>query len=155
MSKIEIKTDDLADGAIEGLLREHLRQMHDYSPPDSVHALDPDSLRDASITFWGAWVENELAACGALKETHSDHAEIKSMKTSKQHLRKGIAKEILNHILVEARARAYSRVSLETGANDVFLPARKLYEQFGFEECGPFGDYQQDPYSTYYTKELS
>jgi putative acetyltransferase len=155
MCQVEIKIDDLLDGAIETLLQEHLEEMHKYSPPDSIHAHDSDSLKNTSITFWSAWIDNELAACGALKEINSRHAEIKSMKTSRLHLRKGIGKNILSHILTEAKSRKYSTVSLETGTNEAFLPARKLYEQFGFQECGPFADYSLDVYSTYYRKELS
>ena len=154
MSQLEIKIDDLSDGAIDTLLQEHLEEMHKHSPADSIHALDSDSLTDTSITFWSARIDNELAACGALKEIDSGNAEIKSMKTSSLHLRKGLGKKILNHILTEANSREYSRVSLETGTSEAFLPARTLYEQFGFQECGPFADYRLDVHSTYYRKEL-
>jgi len=155
MNKVEIKIDNLADGSVEILLQGHLDEMHKYSPLASVHALDSTALRDASITFWGAWIDNELAACGALKEMSSDHAEIKSMKTSKLHLRKGLANKILNNILEEAKVRNYASVYLETGTHAVFFPAKKLYQNFGFQECEPFGDYTFDPYSTFYKKELS
>ena len=155
MGNIIIKVDDLSDGFVEALLQEHLKEMHKYSPVESIHALDTSKFRDPKITFWSAWVDAELAACGALKELDLGHAEIKSMRTSKPYLRKGFGAKILQHILAEAKARSYSRVSLETGTNDAFLPARKLYEQFGFKESGPFAGYTQDTYSTFYTRELS
>jgi nitronate monooxygenase len=153
--KVEIEIDDLADGEVERLLREHLRLMHKYSPPDSIHALDPNALRRESITFFSARIANTLAACGALKELNREHAEIKSMKTSKDYLRKGIAREMLSHILQVAQTREYLKVSLETGSSEAFLPARNLYEQFGFKQCRPFADYVFDPYSTYYEMDLS
>jgi putative acetyltransferase len=84
----------------------------------------------------------------------AQHAEIKSMRTSSQHLRKGVANNLLTHILAEAKRRGYRRLSLETGAMPAFEPARKLYANFGFTYCGPFADYVADPYSVFMTREL-
>jgi putative acetyltransferase len=122
-----------------------------HSPPESVHALDLEALRRPEITFWTAWQAGELLGCGALKALDAAHGEIKSMRTAKRHLRKGVAAALMRHILREARERGYRRLSLETGSPDAFLPARAMYERFGFEECGPFGDYVEDPYSVFMT----
>ena len=65
---MEILIDDLSDGAIIKLLSSHLREMHKYSPPESIHALDVGSLKEPGITFWGARVDGNLVGCGALKE---------------------------------------------------------------------------------------
>jgi putative acetyltransferase len=100
------------------------------------------------------WESGELLGCGALKELDSRHAEIKSMRTSSSHLRKGVAKNLLNHILKEAKRRGYNRISLETGSMEAFAPARKLYASFGFTNCQPFADYVEDPYSVFMTIEL-
>ena len=48
----------------------------------------------------------------------------------------------------------FSRLSLETGSSAFFVPARKLYEKFGFEYCEPFAGYQKDPNSAYLMKVL-
>ena len=92
---LEITQDDLSDGAIERLLEAHLQEMNRYSPPESIHALDPGSLRSPDITFWGARVGGVLAGCGALKEMSSLAAEAKSMKTDAAFLRQGIAARLL------------------------------------------------------------
>lgn len=76
------------------------------------------------------------------------------MRTVKTQLRRGVASSILSQILDEAKKRNYKRVSLETGAPEVFIPAREFYTKFGFKECAPFGDYQADPYSVFMTREL-
>lgn len=73
------------------------------------------------------------------------------MKTSPQHVRKGVAKRILHHIIEEAKRRGYQRLSLETGSVEAFLPARLLYEKAGFQYCEPFGDYNEDPNSLFMT----
>ncbi|HEY0544756.1 MAG TPA: GNAT family N-acetyltransferase [Pyrinomonadaceae bacterium] len=151
---MEIKIDDLTGSAIYELLQEHLRHMLLLSPPESVHALDIEELRQPEITFWTVWESGELLGCGALKELDSQHAEIKSMRTSSSHLRKGVAKNLLKHILAEAMRRGYSRLSLETGSMPAFEPARQLYANYGFTYCEPFADYVEDPNSVFMTREL-
>jgi putative acetyltransferase len=151
---MKIKTDDLSGAEIQELLHEHLRHMRSISPPESVHALDLDELRKPDITFWTAWNDDQLLGCGALKEHDPQHAEIKSMRTAARHLRKGVASNLLQHILEEAKRRGYTRISLETGAEDDFEPARTLYARFGFDYCPPFADYIEDPNSVFMTLEL-
>ena len=76
------------------------------------------------------------------------------MRTSTLHLRKGVAKRLLDHIFEEAKRRGYMRLSLETGSMEAFKPAKRLYESFGFQNCKPFSDYVEDPNSVFMTKEL-
>jgi putative acetyltransferase len=149
-----IKIDDLKGSEIYALLQEHLQSMRLHSPPESVHALDIEALRQPDITFWTVWENGELLGCGALKELDSQHAEIKSMRTSSLHLRKGVAKNLLNYIVEEARRRGYRRLSIETGSMEAFEPARQLYAMFGFTFCEPFADYVEDPYSVFMSREL-
>ena len=151
---MHIKVDDLSGAAIQELLREHLRSMHQHSPPESVHALDLDLLRRPEITFWTAWEGDQLLGCGALKELDSRHAEIKSMRTSTAHLRMGVAKRILSHIIEVAGHRCYTRLSLETGSHAPFEPARNLYASFGFAYCEPFANYVEDTYSAFMTRAI-
>ncbi|OED42417.1 GNAT family N-acetyltransferase [Chromatiales bacterium (ex Bugula neritina AB1)] len=150
-----IKIDDLLGPEIFALLQEHLDDMAIHSPPESVHALDIDALRQPEITFWSAWREDELVGCGAMKELDATQAEIKSMRTIYKAKRTGVGSALLKHILEEARLRGYKRVSLETGSMDAFRPAREMYARFGFTECPPFADYQPDPHSTFMTLQLS
>ena len=151
---MEIKRDDLTGDAIQQLLREHLANMHEHSPPESVHALPLEELRKPDITFWTVWDGQELLACGALNKLDSKHGEIKSMRTASVHRRRGVAARLLEHILDEARRRKYKRVSLETGSMEAFAPAHSLYAKFGFKRCGPFADYVEDPNSIFMTIEL-
>lgn len=152
---MEIRIDDLTSAEIAELLEEHLRDMYAASPPESVHALDLSKLRKPEITFWSAWVGGDLVGCGALKELEPGHAEIKSMRSANRFRGTGVGKKMLEHILQVARERNYARLSLETGTQDFFLPARKLYERYGFEYCGPFADYAEDPYSAFMTRVMN
>jgi putative acetyltransferase len=149
-----IRVDDLTGPEIRALLDEHLRNMHELSPPESVHALDLSGLRRPEITFWTVWDGVTLLGCGALKELDHTHGEVKSMRTASAHRRKGVGRAMLVHIIAEARARSYARLSLETGSMAAFLPARRLYESFGFAHCAPFADYTDDPNSAFMTLAL-
>jgi putative acetyltransferase len=151
---MQIRVDDLTSPAVIQLLVEHRESMFLHSPPESVHALDLDGLRQPEVTFWSVWENGELLGCGALKELDARHGEIKSMRTAAAHRRKGVATKLMQHIVEEARHRSYQRLSLETGSMAVFEPARRLYASFGFELCGPFAEYVEDPYSVFMTREL-
>jgi putative acetyltransferase len=151
---LDIRLDDLTGSQVAALIGEHLQGMALHSPAESIHALNLEGLKKPEITFWSAWELDELLGCGALKELDGQHGEIKSMRTSSSHLRKGVAKRMLEHIMEEARRRGYRRLSLETGSIDAFEPARRLYASFGFQYCKPFSDYMEDPNSVFMTKEL-
>ncbi len=152
---MKIKIDNLESSEVEQLLQEHHNDMLQHSPPESVHVLDLSSLKAPDITFWTAWINDELAGCGALKKLSDKHAEIKSMRTAKQFLRKGVAAKLLTHVLAAAKAQSFERVSLETGTKDAFFPAQNLYKSFGFQACLPFDNYQEDPYSMFLTKVIA
>ncbi|MEH7548823.1 MULTISPECIES: GNAT family N-acetyltransferase [Bacillaceae] len=149
-----IKIDDLTGPEVGILIREHLHSMTLNSPPESIHALGLEKLRSPEITLWSAWEGKELLGCGALKELDNQHGEVKSMRTSSQHLRKGVARRMLQHIIDEAKRRGYRRLSLETGSMAAFEPARSLYASFGFRYCKPFADYLDDPNSVFMMLEL-
>jgi putative acetyltransferase len=151
---MNIIIDDLTHPAVLALLNEHLADMHAYSPPESVHALDHDELRAPDVTFWTAWEGEELLGCGALKELDARHGEIKSMRTSRSQLRRGVAAAMLQHIVGVARERGYDRLSLETGSGGPFDAALRFYEKHGFEYCEPFADYVLDPFSRFMTRSL-
>ena len=149
-----IVLDDLSGPEVAELLGEHLRDMALHSPPESVHALDLDSLRCPDISFWTLREGGELLGCGALKQLDPKHGEIKSMRTARAHLRRGVAARLLTHIVDQAQRRGYRRLSLETGSAEAFRPAHELYARFGFQPCGPFGDYLEDPFSVFMSREL-
>jgi putative acetyltransferase len=151
---MKIEIDDLSRPEIHALLEEHLQNMYAVSPPESVHALDLAKLRQPDITFWSAWNGPLLVGCGALKELDAEHGEIKSMRTPSALRRQGAGRAILSHIIEVARSRGYGRLSLETGSQEAFEPARQLYESFGFARSGPFGSYAEDPYSVFMTMRL-
>ena len=150
-----IREDDLTGDEIINFLREHLDEMHEITPPESIHTLDLEALRSPDITFWTVWEGEELLGCGALKELDTKSGEIKSMRTAVAHRGQGVASMILQHILVEAGKRNYLRLNLETGALPAFEPARCFYLSHGFEYRSPFADYTEDPNTVFMTRLLA
>ncbi|GAA5168184.1 GNAT family N-acetyltransferase [Pseudonocardia eucalypti] len=151
---LQVVPDDLSGPEIAEFLREHLRDMLSVSPPESTHALDLTGLRRPDVTFWTVLDGDALVGCGALKELDPRHGEIKSMRTAGSHRGRGVASTLLTHLLAEARARNYAKLSLETGSFEFFAPARALYSKYGFTYCGPFAGYREDPNSVFMTLTL-
>lgn len=151
---MKIIIDDLSGGEVIELLEEHLADMYATSPPESVHALDVAALKSPEITFFSAWKDSQLLGCVAIKELDTKHAELKSMRTSQCARNTGVASQLLQYVLDTASNRQYQRISLETGSEEYFKPARNLYEKFGFGYCEPFADYELDPYSQFMSIEL-
>ncbi|KAB2823135.1 MULTISPECIES: GNAT family N-acetyltransferase [Aliivibrio] len=146
---MDIKIDDLNGGEVVQLLKEHLEDMYATSPPESVHALDVSALKVPEITFFSCWKGEQLLGCAAIKELDSNHAELKSMRTSNHARKLGVGTLLLNHVLKVSSDRGYKKISLETGSQEFFKPARNLYEKFGFQYCDPFADYKPDPHSQF------
>lgn len=138
---MEIRPGDFSDPRVLDLLREHLAGMHANSPPGSVYALDLSGLQQLSVSFFTVWDGDELLGCGAIKQLPNREGELKSMRTTARHTRRGAGKAMLEHLLELARARGYRRVVLETGSGPAFEPAIALYRKYGFVPAAPFGDY--------------
>lgn len=151
---MRIERDDLSRPAVVALIDLHLREAHANSPACHVFALDRSGLRQADVTLWTMWDGDALLGMGALKQIDPGHGEIKSMRTAPAHVRQGLGAAMLDHLVGEARARGYRRLSLETGNNDAFAPARAMYLRAGFAECGPFADYDDVSFSRYFALDL-
>ena len=141
----------LDDPRVVDLLHTHMTRARAETARGSSHALDLSGLRAPEVTFWSAWEGDAVVGVGALKRLSTDHGEVKSMHTAEAARGRGVGSALLQQILAAARARGMSRLSLETGSWPYFAPARALYARHGFVECGPFGEYQEDPNSVFMT----
>ena len=153
MSGIRIVPADLDDPQVRALLAHHHAQAHAESPSEFAFALDIDGLRDPAISVFAGWVGDRLVTIGALRAL-PEGGEVKSMRTAPDALRQGHAQAMLSHLIAEARARGWRRLLLETGNNEAFAAARRLYARNGFTSCGPFGDYQASDFNVFYALTL-
>ncbi|GAA3604574.1 GNAT family N-acetyltransferase [Agrococcus terreus] len=152
---VRIGHADFADPALLAFLQAHLDDMAPTAPPESQHALDATELQRPGVRLWVARAEGAIVGTVALAALAPGHEELKSMRTDPALRGAGVGGRMLRHALDDAAARGVGRVSLETGAQDFFAPARALYAKHGFVACPPFGDYWDDPSSAFMTLDLA
>ncbi len=145
---------DFQHPQVQALLKYHLEQMHANSPRGSVFALNWSGLQKPEISFYTLWEDDTLLGCGAVKDLGDGTAEIKSMRTHPENLRKGVAEKILVHIIEIAKTQYYRTLLLETGSGPAFDPALALYRKHGFINCGPFADYEKSPFNQFMQLQL-
>ena len=137
---------------VNDLLTKHFVELRAASPEGSAHVLDIPGLKVPSIKFWSLYNNDQLMGCGALKFLDEGHGEFKSIRIHDNFRKKGHGIIVINHLINEAKKLDIKRLSIETGAGDFFIPARKLFKSCGFEPCEPFAHYKEDVNSVYLTK---
>jgi len=153
-ASLRFHLDDLSGAPTRALVARHLAGMHASSPPESVHAFDVDKLKQPDVTFWSAWVGEDIVACGALKQLDAERGELKSMRVADAFLGRGFGRAMLEHLMAEARSRQMTSLWLETGSAPAFAPALGLYESAGFTRCGPFDGYVEDRFSVFLRRDI-
>lgn len=154
VARLRFALDPITSDVVQDLIAAHLQLMQSQSPAEAVHALAVEGLRAPEVRFWSAWIGDQLVGCAALKRIAANEGEIKSMHVRADSRRLGIAKRILAHLEADARTLGLVRLSLETGSQDAFAPARNFYATHGYAPCPRFADYPESPYSAYMTKAL-
>lgn len=155
MDELDIAIADPRLDDVRQLVEHHLKFGRSHSPPQDAHALEVDSLLNPAVTLFSIRRRGELVAIGALKRLDDQHAELKTMHTAEHVRGLGIGRAMLDHLLIVARERGFEDVSLETGVQEAFAPARSLYASAGFTSCEPFGDYRRSPNTTYMMMRVS
>ncbi|MDR5651034.1 GNAT family N-acetyltransferase [Ruixingdingia sedimenti] len=150
----ELRRDSPLAPDVAPVLARHLAMMRAASPPESVHALPADALAGPDVAFYSLRAGGQVLAIGAIRRIAPGHHEIKSMHVVAEARGRGLSRRMLGHLIAAARADGARRISLETGIEDAFIPARALYAAAGFAPCGPFGDYGPDPHSVFMTRAL-
>jgi len=152
---LSIVPADLDDPEVRGLLTRHAERARTETGRGSAHALDVDGLRTPGIAVFAVYDADILVGAGALKRlSDATTGELKAMHVSETRRRSGAGSALMLHLLEEARREGLERVSLETGSWPYFEPARALYAKHGFETCGPFEGYTDDPNSVFMTRAL-
>jgi putative acetyltransferase len=136
------------------LFERHTADMHADTPPESIHMMDSSELAIPEVRFFVMRDVGMPVGMGAFKRIDDTHAEIKSMHVLAEVRGRGLSRRMLDHLVDEAKATGYRRLSLETGVQPTFIAARALYAKAGFTECPPFEGYWDDPNSVFMTKAL-
>lgn len=149
-SVFEIREDDLSGEATRRLLALHLAGMRANTPPEAVFALDLSGLKAPGITVWSVRKGDAVIGIGALRVLGDGVGEVKSMRTHPDHLRRGVAALLLDHIVAVAKKRGLNRLCLETGSGPAFEPALALYRKRGFRAGEAFSDYKPSAFNQFF-----
>ncbi|MDE4134480.1 GNAT family N-acetyltransferase [Phaeobacter sp. QD34_3] len=149
MQDFQISPAHPGDPDAAHLIRSHVEQMAAQSPKESCHALDGNGLDSPAVAFFLLRNGCAAVAMGALKRLDDAAFELKSMHTLVEVRGSGAGRAMLEHLMDLARHDGATDIYLETGSTEYFKAARNLYESYGFVECAPFGDYVEDPWSTF------
>tara|TARA_B100000767_G_C19434886_1_gene397541 strand:+ start:29 stop:493 length:465 start_codon:yes stop_codon:yes gene_type:complete len=147
--------DNFDDPEVNAFLIKHFIELRSVSPEGSAHVLDIAGLKNPSIKFWSLWKNDELMGCGALKFLDKDHGEFKSIRVNDKFRGKGNGSKVINYLILEAKKLNIKKLSLETGAGEFFISARKLFIKSGFKIAEPFSHYKEDVNSVYMSMLIS
>lgn len=151
---IAIRPDDPTAAHVADLLAFHLAELRGVMSAEFAFALDANELAVPEISFWTAWRDETLVGIAALKQLDPTHAEVKSMRAAPAARGTGVGRALIEHIVAEATACGYRRLSLETGTAATHDAAVALYKSVGFVACGPFADYAPSPHNQFMTLDL-
>ena len=154
MTDLQTQIESSTSDDVRAALQRHFELMRATSPAESWHVMDPDAVLEADVVIVGARRDGQLLAVGGLKAIGPDHGELKSMHTLQEVRGQGAGKHMLRALLKHAQTMGFTKVSLETGSDSPFEPARQMYQARGFSECPPFADYATDPLSVFMTGTL-
>lgn len=119
-------------------------------PPESVYALDMNSLLQPNVLFAVARnLDGAAVGCGAIVVT-PEYGEVKRMFVHPSARGQGVAQRLLGMLEMEALARGCRQFMLETGPSQP--EAIGLYQRLGYRVRGPYGDYRDDPLSVFMEK---
>lgn len=148
--RISFESPDQADAIT--LIAELDAYQSALYPPESHHALDLTSVAADRVLFVMARDGAEQAVgCGAVVLS-SEYGELKRVYVRPERRGRGLAKKILHTLEAAAIASECSLMKLETGPSST--EALGLYARCGYQRCGRFGSYTDDPLSVFMQKTL-
>jgi putative acetyltransferase len=136
--------------ALIGLSDDYMASLY---PPEGNFAVDLDALSQPDISFLVARLDGKAVGCGGIKWFADGSAELKRIFVHDEARGHGIGRKIMAELEAQATARNVTRLYLETGPLNV--EAVRLYEALGYQTCGPFADYEENPHSLFMTKDLN
>ena len=140
---------------VQHLLNESDLYMQALYPDESNHMESVSALLADNTDLIGVFQEDSLVGIGAVKRLFSDekYGEIKRVFVAEEQRGKGLSKVIMSHLHQLLIQEGILSAKLETGISQP--EAIGLYQSLGYQECGPFGGYQADPYSVFMEKNLT
>ena len=149
---ISIGLEDPRRADIRRLIAEADAMMQALYPAESNHLVDVDALAGPDAVFLAARRDEALLGSIALRIIAPSHGEMKRLFVQRDARGIGLGRRLVEALEEAARLRHIDRISLETGIKQP--EAIRLYRACGYQECPPFGGYQNDPLSLFMTRRL-
>ena len=150
MISIAFESPDQAD--VIGLIAELDVYQSALYPPESHHALDLTAVEDAQVLFAVARDDAGIAVACAAVVLNAEYGEIKRMYVRPANRGQSLASKMLTLLESEAKKSGSTLLKLETGP---YQPeALAFYAIFGYERCGSYAHYTDDPLSVFMQKTL-
>ncbi|MDO5980318.1 GNAT family N-acetyltransferase [Flavivirga spongiicola] len=136
----------------ENLIRELDEYQSKLYPPDSCHLDSIETLQSENAYFYGAFENDEIIAIGSVK-IFAKYGELKRIYVPPSQRGKGLAQKIIKELESLLIKKKIFLAKLETGPYS--KDAIGLYKKLGYSISGKFGNYKEDPLSTFMEKRLS
>jgi len=130
-------------------LEAHLASLY---PAESRHGFSVQKLIDQGVVFYVIRVDGEPAGCGGVKLFGTEFGELKRMYVRPPFRGRGFGKLLIDTLTAHAARRGIKTMRLETGIYQE--DAIRLYEREGFRRIEPFANYNYDPVSLCFEKNL-
>jgi len=150
---IALNVEDPGSSEVIGLIEQLDSYLHSLYPPECNHLMSIESLRQPNVTFLVARVDGRAVGCGAFVRHEAGYAELKRMFVMPEFRGLSLGRRILEQLETLIESHGLNVIRLETGVSQ--CPAVGLYERFGYQVRGPFGDYPADPLSIFMEKTLT
>ena len=135
----------------EALIAELDEYQSRLYPSGSCHLDSIETLQQGNVYFYGAIEHERIVAIGSVK-VFADYGELKRIYVPPSQRRRGLAQKIIHQLETLLIEKNIHTVRLETGPFS--KDAIALYEKLGYSIRGKFGDYEDDPLSTFMEKQL-
>ncbi|MDI9349815.1 MAG: GNAT family N-acetyltransferase [Candidatus Symbiobacter sp.] len=151
LSFAQIRADDPQLAALLAASDAYFAALY---PAASNHLEDATTLAQPNVTIYGAWVDAQLVACGAVKIMRDDgeYGEIKRVFVAEGWRQQGLAQRIMEKLHAHLRDHGVAVARLETGINEG--ATLRFYHRLGYRHRPPFGHYAFDPLSVFMEKSL-
>ncbi|WP_394193953.1 GNAT family N-acetyltransferase [Pseudoalteromonas atlantica] len=118
-------------------------------PVATAQSLTLEELSLDNVYAIGLKNEDGIVACGAIVMQFDTppYGEIRRLYVKPSYRGKGLSRRIMQILLHHAGEEQIPLIRLETGPKQ--KKSISLYENLGFQSCGPFGSYSENPQSLF------
>jgi GNAT superfamily N-acetyltransferase len=134
------------------LIQELEGELDAFYPTESRHGYSVEKLIKLGVAFFVTRKDGIPAGCGGVQLFGKEYGEVKRMYVRPEFRGFGLAKMMLEELSKHAIKNGVYVLRLETGIHQ--KDAIALNRGWGFKEIAHFGEYQEDPLSLFFEKNI-